>query len=70
MLNEGTRRFGLAFLGALLMAITILPFRTALAEAAPGENAPAFSLKLLDGKVLNSKALRGHPVVIRFLASW
>ncbi len=71
MLKKGARAFGPAILIALLLGIsTVFPSRVSLAGARSSEQAPAFTLKLLDGKVLNSKALRGHPVVLRFLASW
>ncbi len=71
MLGERTRRFGLAILLALLVGIfTVLPLRGASAGPPSLDQAPAFSLRLLDGKVLTAKALHGHPVVLRFLASW
>jgi len=70
MLRHGTLRFGRVIRPALLIGIAMLFFGTEMGAAASGTPAPAFSLKLLDGKVLTSKALRGHPVVLRFLASW
>lgn len=33
-------------------------------------SAPAFEVPTLDGKVFKLKAMRGHPVVINFWASW
>lgn len=71
MLGEGRRRFRRAILLALLVGISMaLPLREELAGAASARQAPAFTLRLLDGRVLDSKALRGHAVVLRFLASW
>ena len=35
-----------------------------------GEDAPAFSLKALDGKVLSSEDLRGHYAVLSFMTTW
>lgn len=70
MLRERTRRFGWAIPLAFLVGIAILPPGKELAEAASAETAPAFTLRLLDGKVLSTKALRGQVVVLRFLASW
>lgn len=71
MQRPRTGWFGRAILLALLVGVSmVLPLREALAGPASARQAPAFSLRLLDGKVLDSKALRGHPVVIRFLASW
>ena len=71
MLGDLTRRLGVTVMVILVVGIsTALPFRGAWAGPPPPEPAPTFSLRLLDGKVLSSKALRGHPVVLRFLASW
>lgn len=35
-----------------------------------GKPAPSFSLRTLDGKPISLSALRGHPVVLNFWASW
>lgn len=35
-----------------------------------GEEAPSFSLKTLDGKVLSSADLRGHYAVVSFMTTW
>jgi len=35
-----------------------------------GEDAPAFSLKTLDGKALSSADLRGHYTVVSFMTTW
>jgi cytochrome c biogenesis protein CcmG/thiol:disulfide interchange protein DsbE len=35
-----------------------------------GQAAPAFRLRSLDGRVLSLQALRGHPVLVNFWASW
>lgn len=35
-----------------------------------GEEAPAFSLKTLDGKKISSTDLRGHYAVLSFMTSW
>lgn len=35
-----------------------------------GEEAPAFSLKTLDGKALSSGDLRGHYTVVSFMTTW
>jgi len=70
MLRHGTLLFGRVIRPALLIGIAMLLLGTEIAAAEPSAPAPAFTLKLLDGKVLTSKSLRGHPVVLRFLASW
>ncbi len=36
----------------------------------PGKQAPAFSLKTMDGKVLTSRSLRGKVVLLDFFATW
>lgn len=70
MLRHGTSLFGRVIRPALFMGIAMLVSGTEMAAAEPSAPAPAFTLKLLDGQVLTSMGLRGHPVVLRFLASW
>lgn len=68
-----------------LSAVTLLlpllcggvPAASAMAAAPPsaksatgGQQAPAFSIKTLDGKVVNSSQLAGRPYIVNFFASW
>jgi thiol-disulfide isomerase/thioredoxin len=39
-------------------------------SAAAGQQAPAFSIRTLDGKVVNSSQLAGRPYIVNFFASW
>lgn len=50
-------------------AATIPRFRHARAGKLI-RSAPAFEVKTLDGKTASLKAMKGHPVVINFFASW
>lgn len=43
---------------------------TAVAGQAPGDSAPDFTLKTLDGDTVRLSELRGRPVVIYFWATW
>lgn len=55
-------------IAAVVILLTAgLPDRDAYMLNVP---APAFNLPLLDGEMLNSEALYGHPVVINFWATW
>jgi thiol-disulfide isomerase/thioredoxin len=48
-------------------AIAVVP---PASESVAGKSAPAFIIKTLDGKVLNSSQLAGKPYIVNFFASW
>ena len=54
------------YLVAILLVLVAGPVRA----QSPGETAPAFSLKTLDGKAVSLSDYAGHPVLINFWASW
>ena len=59
-------------LGLVVIAgITYGVLRPAESDTAAGEQAPSFTLGLLDGSgTFSSAELEGHPVVLNFWASW
>lgn len=66
------RRTWKPFAKPLVLLLALCPL---LADAASwnyriGEEAPAFTLKGLDGKPLSSADLRGHYTVMSFMTSW
>ncbi len=75
------RRLPLAYLVAAsvlpLILLALLAWRLVAAPAAStapaaaiGSSAPGFSLTDLDGTQVSLAALRGHPVIVNFWASW
>ncbi len=57
---------------ALGMALALLMLATvAVAEVSPGEEAPHFTLKHLDGNFVETEAFIGkQPTLLMFWASW
>jgi peroxiredoxin len=53
-----------------LIATASLLAAAALRAQSPGDTAPAFSLKTLDGATANLSEHAGHPVLINFWATW
>ena len=53
----------------LLLAST-LPAAPVLAGVGLGDEIPALDIRLLDGKVVNLRALRTKPVLVTFWATW
>lgn len=54
---------------SLLFALTLL-FASGTIQAQVGEQAPAFSLKDKDGKVLSAESMKGKVIVLNFWATW
>ena len=52
---------------ALVVAARVM---TAAAILAPGQPAPTLTLKAPDGRPLSLAAMKGHPVLVDFWASW
>lgn len=59
----------LSMLGAVPVANTFAAVPSA-SPAVAGKMAPAFTLKTLEGKELNSSQLAGRPYIVNFFASW
>jgi peroxiredoxin len=53
----------------LIAAASLIAAATLRAQS-PGDTAPAFSLKTLDGSPASLSDYTGHPVLINFWASW
>jgi cytochrome c biogenesis protein CcmG/thiol:disulfide interchange protein DsbE len=53
-----------------LVAILLVLVGGLVRAQSPGETAPAFSLKTLDGEAVSLSDYAGHPVLINFWASW
>jgi len=58
------------FLLTLLLILLVLAGCTQLTKKSGLKPAPAFSLKLLDGRTINLQDFRGKGVVLEFWASW
>ena len=55
----------------ILLAIAVLAASAAHAQDVKvGQRAPDFTLPILDGDSAHLASLRGHPVVLKFWASW
>ncbi len=71
-MGSTVRRLALVLLPALAI-IALLAFglmRSPPTEIAAGSRVPDFSLESLDGELVSSDELQGHPVVLNFWASW
>jgi cytochrome c biogenesis protein CcmG/thiol:disulfide interchange protein DsbE len=60
----------IAFLGAIILVMTIVPPHSAFAGAEIGQPAPALVVQELDGRTFDLSAMRGKVVVINFWATW
>lgn len=66
-----TKTKSLAILGALACGLFIFQVSEKTFSAqAKGDNAPSFTLKLLNGGDLKSSELEGKVTVLKFVASW
>lgn len=54
----------------LIFALSSIWSGPALAGVSLGDEVPALDVRLLDGKVLNLRALRTRPVLVAFWATW
>src|SRR5271167_1380453 len=59
-----------AFLGTIILFMTIVPVQSAFAVAEVGQPAPALVVQELDGQTFDLSAMRGKVVVINFWATW
>jgi hypothetical protein len=66
-----TKTKSLAILGALACGLFVFQFSEKVFSAqAKRDNAPSFTLKLLNGGDLKSSELEGKIKVLKFIASW
>lgn len=72
--KKSTRRWGVvAAWVAVLGLLLLLGFGLLKTQEGPlqiGETAPDFRLQSFEGRMLDTKAMRGHVVLVNFWASW